>query len=351
MMMKFNKLLVSVIAIVFVVILATSAIAAPKIMKIGFTANRNTAQAKAMYKFAELVEKATNGSIKGEVFPESQLGGIREMIEAVQMNVAQVYFGGAGDYAPFSPRFNLIEMHMLVPHDNFMDFDASDTIFNSPVAQDILRDLEKINLKGLSYWDNDYKHMLNGTRPVRNLEDLNGLKIRTVENAAQVDALKVWSVLPVVIPFTEVYTSLQQGLIDGLEQQLGNIVKNNFHQAAKYLSLTGFLYLKAPVTISKIFYDSLTDDEQKAIEQAAQEGAIYARQLLIEEVKECIELLRADKNVEIVETIDPAEIIKMRKLLRPVYDEYVQKYDPEGGVAFMKVVDEAWAEWEKQHIK
>lgn len=321
-----------------------------KIMKIGFVAARNTAQAKAMYKFAELVEQKTKGSIKGELFPESQLGGIREMIEATQMNVCQVYFGGAGDMAPFSPRFNLVEMHMLVPHNTWDDYAAGDAIFNSPIAQEILKDLEKVGLKGLSYWDNGYKHVLNAKRPFVKLEDLRSLKIRSIENQAQVAALKSWGALPVIIPFAEVFTSLNQGLIDGLENQIGNIINSNFYEASKHLTLSGFLYLKAPVVMSKTFYDSLTETEKKAIQEAAKEGAAYAREYLIQEEKHGIEFLRS-KGVKVVEELDPKELLKMRALLRTMYDANVKKYDPKGGVEFMKVVDEAWGTWEKRNIK
>lgn len=347
------KKMTVLLAVALLIMLSSSSCFAaiqPKVMKIGFVAARNTAQAKAMYKFAELVEKKTKGSIKGEVFPESQLGGIREMIEATQMNVCQVYFGGAGDMAPFSPRFNLVEMHMLIPHNTWDDYAAGDAIFNSPIAKEILKDLEKVGLKGLSYWDNGYKHVLNSRHPFTKLSDLKGLKIRSIENQAQVAALKSWGALPVVIPFAEVFTSLNQGLIDGLENQIGNIINSNFYEASKYMTLSGFLYLKAPVVMSKGFYDSLTDAEKRAIQEAADEGAAFARNYLIEEERNGIKFLRS-KGIKIIEKIDPKELIQMRKLLRPVYDANVKRYDPKSGADFMKVVDDAWAEWERKHVK
>jgi len=346
-----KKFLTVLAAVSLAFSLALPAFAAtPKVMKIGFVTARNTAQAKAMYKFAELVETKTNGSIKGEVFPESQLGGIREMIEATQMNVCQVYFGGAGDMAPFSPRFNLLEMHMMIPHDTFDDYAAGDAIFDSAPVMDILGDLEKIGLKGLSFWDNGYKHLLNGKRPINTLADLKGLKIRSIENQAQVAALKNWGALPVVIPFAEVFTSLQQGLIDGLENQIGNIINSNFYEASKHLTLSGFLYLKAPVTISKAFFDSLTDAEKKAVMEAAQEGKAYARQLLIEEEREGLEFLRS-KGIQVVDQMDPKAQIEMRKLLRPMYEANIKRYDPKQGGELMKAIDAAWAEWEKRNVR
>lgn len=341
----------TVLTVVVLIGFSLPAIAAsPKVMKVGFVSARNTAQAKAMYKFVDMVEAKTNGSIKGEVFPESQLGGIREMIEATQMNVCQVYFGGAGDMAPFSPRFNLLEMHMMIPHDTFDDYAAGDVVFDSPAAMDILGDLEKIGLKGLSFWDNGYKHLLNGRRPMKTLADLKALKIRSIENQAQVAALKDWGALPVVIPFAEVFTSLQQGLIDGLENQIGNIINSNFYEASKYLTLSGFLYLKAPVAMSKAFFDSLTDAEKKAVMEAAQEGKAYARQLLIEEEREGIAFIRST-GIQVVDQMDPASLVEMRKLLRPMYEANIKRYDPKQGGELMKTIDAAWAEWEKRNVR
>lgn len=176
------------------------------------------------------------------------------------------------------------------------------------------------------------------------------LKIRSIENQGQVEALKNLGMLPVIIPFPEVFTSFQQGLIDSQENLIGNIIKSNFYQAQKYLTLTGFLYLRAPLVMNKQFFDSLSDIEKRVVIKAAKDNASYMRELLIQEDKEGLKFLKS-KGIIITENLEPTEIIKMRNLLRPMHVKYMEKYNSKKSKEFMAIIDRVWEEWEKKNVK
>lgn len=338
------------IFITVIIISVAHAAPKPKIMKIGLVTARDTAQAKALELFIKEVEEGSKGSIKGQLFADAQLGGTREMIEALQTNVIQGYVGGAADLAPFVPRFNALELHLMVPHKSFDDYEAADKIFTSAPAIAMLEDLEKVNMKGLAFWESGYKHMTNNKEEIRKLAQMKGLKIRSIENPGQVEALKTLGMLPVIIPFPEVFTSLQQGLIDSQENLIGNIIKSNFYQAQKYLTLSGNLYLRAPLVVNKKFFDSCTPEEQEVLLTAAKNGIHNMRKLLIQEDREGIEFLKS-KGIIVTDSLDMEEIVKMRKILRPMQVKYIEEYDPISGKEFMTVIDKVWAEWEKENLK
>ena len=151
-----KKIMTAAVLIFAVMLLgfgARAEAAKPKVMKIGLVTARDTAQAKALELFIKEVEQKSGGSIKGELFADAQLGGTREMIEALQSNIIQGYVGGAADLAPFVPSFNALELHLMVPHSSYKDYHAADKIFTSAPAMDMLKDLEKSNMKGLAYWE------------------------------------------------------------------------------------------------------------------------------------------------------------------------------------------------------
>ncbi len=324
--------------------------ASAKVMKIGLVTARDTAQAKALELFIKEVEKDTKGAIKGELFADAQLGGTREMIEALQSNIIQGYVGGAADLAPFVPGFNALELHLMVPHSSYKDYEAADKIFTSAPAMEMLKGLENSNMKGLAYWESGYKHITNNKGPITKQSQMKGLKVRSIENPGQVEALKILGALPVIIPFPEVFTSLQQGLIDSQENLIGNIIKSNFYQAQKYLTLSGNLYLRAPLVVNKGFYDSCTPEQQKILIKAAKNGIKNMRRLLIEEDTKGLAFLKS-KKIVITDSMDFKEIVNMRKQLRPMQVKYIEKYDPKNGKEFIKVIDAAWAEWEKKNVK
>lgn len=329
---------------------ARAGAAKAKVMKIGLVTARDTAQAQALELFVKEVEQKSGGAIKGELFADAQLGGTREMIETLQSNIIQGYVGGAADLAPFVPSFNALELHLMVPHDSYKDYEAADKIFTSAPAMKMLNELEKSNMKGLAYWESGYKHITNNKGPITKQSQLKGLKIRSIENPGQVEALKILGALPVIIPFPEVFTSLQQGLIGSQENLIGNIIKSNFYQAQKYLTLSGNLYLRAPLVVNKGFYDSCTPEQQKVLTDAAKNGIKNMRKLLIEEDTKGIAFLK-NKGIVITEAMEPKEVVKMRKELRPMQVKYIEKYDPKNGKEFIKVIDAVWAEWEKKNVK
>ena len=349
-MKKFMAAAVLIFAAMLLSFGAQAEAAKPKVMKVGLVTARDTAQAKALELFIKEVEQKSGGAIKGELFADAQLGGTREMIEALQSNIIQGYVGGAADLAPFVPSFNALELHLMVPHGSYKDYEAADKIFTSAPAMEMLKDLERSNMKGLAYWESGYKHITNNKGPITKQSQLKGLKVRSIENPGQVEALKILGALPVIVPFPEVFTSLQQGLIDSQENLIGNIIKSNFYQAQKYLTLSGNLYLRAPLIVNKGFFDSCTPEQQKILTEAAKNGIKNMRRLLIEEDTQGLAFLKS-KGIVITEAMEPKEVVNMRNELRPMQVKYIEKYDPKNGKEFIKVIDAAWAEWEKKNVK
>jgi tripartite ATP-independent transporter DctP family solute receptor len=285
-----------------------------KVMKIGSVNPKDRSLSKGFYKFAEIVDKESAGAIKVEVYTDGVLGDDRRTLEGLQLGSIQGTTVSTGPIAAFSPKIGVFDLPFL-----FKDKAAAFKILDGPIGQEQLDNLAKSSFIGLAYWENGYRHLSNSKREVTTLADIKGLKIRTLESAIHVEIWKALGANATPMSFSQLYTSLEQHVVDGQENPLGNIQANKFDEVQKYITLTGHVYNASPFMISKVFWDTLNDKEKEIMKKAAIEARDYQRKLNDEEDSAASTYLTS-KGVKISE-LKPGEKEKMREAVKPIYDK------------------------------
>lgn len=286
----------------------------PKVMKLGIVTNKDRSLTKGLVKFGEIVEKESGGSIKVEVFSDGVLGGDRQVIEALQMGTVHGTAVSTGVIAAFAPRMDAFDLPFL-----FKDKATAYKLFDGPLGQEVLSDLPKAGLIGFSYWENGFRHLTNNKREVKTADDIKGLKVRTLESKVHVETWKTLGANPTPIAYTQLYSAMEQGVVDGQENPMGNVVGMKFNEVQKYLTYTGHIYNANVFMISKKFFDGLTDKEKEVVKKAAEEAKTYQRQLNDKEDNDSIAILK-EKGMKLTE-LNPGEKEKMQQILQPVYKQ------------------------------
>lgn len=285
-----------------------------KVMKLGIVTNKDRSLTKGLVKFGEIVEKETKGAIKVQVFSDGVLGGDRQTLEGLQMGTIQGTSVSTGPIAAFAPRFDAFDLPFL-----FKDKVTAYKVVDGPIGQEVLKDLDKVGMVGLCYWENGFRNLTNNKREVKTIDDIKGLKIRTLESKVHVETWKMLGANPSPIAFNQLYSALEQGVVDGQENPYGNITANKFYEVQKYLTNTGHVYNASPFLISKKFWDTLTDKEKEIMKKAAFEARDYQRQLNEKEDQDSIAELKA-KGMKITD-LNPGEKEKAVQILQPLYKE------------------------------
>lgn len=263
-------------------------------------------------KFSELVSEKTGGKVKVDVFPSSQLGNEREMIEALQMGTLDMTLVSTAPLAGFSNKFLVFDLPFI-----FQTREQAYKVVDGPIGTDIMQSLQQNGIVGLGYWENGFRNLTNSKRPVVKPEDAKGLKIRTMENKIHMASFKAVGADPTPMAFGELYTALQQKTVDGQENPLAIIYTSKFYEVQKYLSMTGHFYAASPLLVSKAVWDKLPADAQKALQEAAIEARDYERGLIQESDQKLLDEVKK-LGMEVAE-VDKAEWIKA---MEPVYQEY-----------------------------
>jgi C4-dicarboxylate-binding protein DctP len=236
------------------------------VIKFAHVVSASTAKGKAAEKFKELLEERTDGKIKVEVFPDSQLGADREITEQMQSGTIQMNAPFTGVLPAFVKQFEVFDLPYL-----FKDRDHVKSAVNGKVGEVFNQYLEKQGLRALGYWDGGFKHLTNSKHTIQKPEDLDGLKMRVSQSPLLISQFQAMGAGGVSIDFAELYTALQTKTVDGQENPLSNIVSKKFYEVQDYLTLSGHGYMAYPLLISEQYYQKLPADLQKAVDEVAAE--------------------------------------------------------------------------------
>lgn len=284
-----------------------------KTLQVGITLAEDSHYYKGLEHFADLVEEKSEGELAIEIFPNGSLGGERDMVESLQVGSLDMVLTSTGPLGGFAPEINVVDLPFL-----FENREHAYKVLDGEIGQDLLSGLEDQSLKGLAWWENGFRHITNSQHPIEKPEDLKGLKIRTMENNVHMDSFKAMGADPTPMSFTELFTALQQGVVDGQENPVPIISTSRFYEVQDYLTLTGHFYSPAALLVSSQVFDGLSEDQQKALQEAASEGAEYEREIVAEMEDEMIADLK-DQGMKIVEDVDKKAF---QKATTSVYDQY-----------------------------
>ena len=291
-----------------------SASGTPEVTWVASCANADDHPAvQGVHKFAELVEEKSGGRMHIDVFANAQLASDRDCIEGMQMNTIQSGIMVSSALAGFTDELLVFDLPFL--------FDSSaqgQALCDSDVGQQILGTLEDIGIKGLGWMEYGMRNITNSVRPIETPEDLQGIKIRTMENPIHMAAFQVMGADPTPMAFGELFTALQQGTIDAQENPLSVITSSRFNEVQDYLSMTEHVYSAAPLMVSKAAYDALPDDLKAIVDEAGTEACQWEREYLAEvEVQWLDELEAAGTQINYP---DKAPFVEA---MSSVYDEFV----------------------------
>jgi tripartite ATP-independent transporter DctP family solute receptor len=285
-----------------------------------------------LQRFADIVKTKTGGKINVRLFSAGQLGGDMTTVSALQGGTIDMTVLNTGVLAPVDKNTAIFDFPYL-----FNNEAEADAVVDGPAGKKIHDMLVSKNLIGLAYFENSFRQTTNTRRPITKLEDFAGLKLRILQLPLFIDVFRELGVNPLPLPFPELYTALEQKVVDGQENPPNTIYYSKIHEVQKYLSLTNHVFNPQSLLISKKTWDAMSPAEKDVISQAAKEAAVYERQESREQTKKSIDLIR-QAGVAVNE-IAPAEIERIRQKVKPVVDKYSKEIDPE----LVKLVDESLA--------
>ncbi len=284
------------------------------ILKAALSQNPSEPQVRAVELFADLVSEGTEGRIRVLVYPNNQLGNQRDVVEGLQMGSVELA-NIASVMASFVPETNLFELPFL-----FEGPDHFDAVMDSEIGQGLAPAFERRGLHLLGYFDVGERHIMTTERPVQNLEDLSGLKIRTMENRLHLATFEAFGANPLPMAYGELYTALEQGVIDGAEAADPNYLAKRFYEPAPYWVRVGWIRLIEYVVMSRSFYDDLSVDDRVAIDRAARTMIVQQRAWYRTEAESALERLR-----EAGVTISSPDKEPFRAAARTVYEEWADR--------------------------
>ena len=301
-----------------------------KVMKIGTGISPNHFLYEAMEMFKEHVETNTEGQIKVELYHSGQLGDDVELLNAIKLGTATGTFPSDAKMGNIVKEFNLLSLPFIIPND-----DVANKIATGSWGQELLKKLEPAGYKGLGLAHYGFRQLTNNIRSVESVEDFKGLKLRTMESATHLDVFRALGANPTPMAWGEVYTSLQQGVLDGQENPTSTIYSNKIQEVQKYLSLTGHVYTFLPFVISKDFFDNLTEEQQKIVQEAGDIAIEHTRESVVEDNEAAIAKL--EEAGMIINDVDDETKKEMYEKVKPVLD----KYGKEGnGQFYQELLDE-----------
>lgn len=271
------------------------AASAETVIKVGHGAEEAFHMHRALLKFEELVEAGSNGEIDVQIFPSSQMGPDREMIEGVQTGVLEMAIPPSSFFAGWDPAFAVIELPYM-----YSSKDIAFDVLDGDAGGDMLARVENQGLVGLGWLELGVRNVTNNVRPVATPADLEGVKLRTMKVPAHVATFETLGANPTPMNFGEVYSALQQGVIDGQENPLAIITSQRFYEVQKYLSTTGHVFAVYMPVISKPFFDSLSAEHQQLVRDSMAAARDYQAELVASEDAEQLEQIRA-AGVEVLE--------------------------------------------------
>ncbi|WNS75768.1 DctP family TRAP transporter solute-binding subunit [Bacillus sp. DTU_2020_1000418_1_SI_GHA_SEK_038] len=286
-------------------------------LRIAYLVSEEQSTHLAAVDFKEKLEKESDGRLKVELYPNGQLyGSDREAIEAVQLGNIEMTIPALAPLASFNKKFMVFDLPFL-----FNNNEAAYKALDGELGQDLLKELEKNDLKGLVFGENGFRHMSNNNGPIESPEDLKGIKFRTLENPVHTDTFSSFGANASPFAFGELYTALQQKTYDAMEAPISLYYTNKFYEVQKYLTMSGHVYAATILLVNNNFYNSLPEDLQQLVTAKAEEFRDEQRQLAQKQDVEFLEKLK-ESGMEINE-LSTEQREKFREAAKAVYDKHV----------------------------
>jgi C4-dicarboxylate-binding protein DctP len=284
-------------------------------IKFSHVVAQDTPKGKGAEYFKKLAEERTNGRVKVEVYPNSQLYKDKEELEALQLGAVQMLAPSLAKFGPLGTReFEVFDLPYL-----FESEEDLHKITEGPIGQGLLKKLESKGILGLAFWDNGFKQM-SANKPLRKPEDFKGLKMRIQSSKVLDMQMRALGANPQVMAFSEVYQALQTGVVDGTENPVSNFYTQKMHEVQKYLTLSDHGYLGYAVIVNRKFWEGLPADIRTALEEAMKEATKHANDIAKKENDDALEAVKESGKTQII-TLTPKEKAELKRVLVKVHQQ------------------------------
>jgi TRAP-type transport system periplasmic protein len=283
----------------------------PRLIRFGYGLAENSNQGRAVKVFADEVAKLSGGKMKIRAIGGAALGPDTQMQQALIGGAQEMMVGSTATLVGIAKEMALWDTPFLV--NNVREADA---LLDGPVGDKVKAKLTDKGLVGLVYWENGFRNLTNSKHAVNKLEDLNGIKLRVMQNSVFLDSFKQLGANAVPLPYSELFTALETNAVDGQENPYNTILSAKFYEVQKYLTVTNHVYSPWIVTVSKKFWDGLSKDEQAVLQQAAVKSRDFERKDTRDEAAKALAELKT-KGMAVNE-LSPAETARMRDKLTRV---------------------------------
>jgi tripartite ATP-independent transporter DctP family solute receptor len=314
--MKKVMVMVGVLSLLFAV--SVNAETKKTVLKISNGLNNTHPTYLGGVEFKKIVEKKMGDRYEVQVYSDAQLGDDVRATEAVRMGTLEMVATSASPITGLVPEFNVFDLPFIVTSNK-----AADAVFDGPVGAKLAKLLESKGFILLAYYENGFRQVTNSVRAIKSPADVKGLKIRTMQNPIHLAAWRAMGANPTPMPFSEVFTAMQQNVIDGQENPIPTIYLSRYYEVQKYVTLTGHVYGPHILLINKKLFESFPPNDQKVIREAALESAKFQRNLNRKMAKDQVAELK--KNGMTVTELSPKELEAFKQATLPVYTEWQPK--------------------------
>ena len=291
----------------------------PIVIKFSHVVAPETPKGKGSEKFKELAEKYTNGRVKVEVYPNSQLYKDKEEVDALQLGAVQMLAPSLAKFGPLGVReFEVFDLPFILPNKA-----ALRKVTEGDLGKRLFKKLETKGIVGLAFWDNGFK-VMSANKPLRTPDDFRGLKMRIQSSKVLEAQMRALGAIPQVMAFSEVYQAMQTGVVDGSENTPSNMYTQKHHEVQKYITLSDHGYIGYAVIANKKFWDRLPADVRGQLEKAMAEATAYANDISQKENDEALAEIRKSGKSELIE-LTPEQKAAWRKALEPLYTEMASR--------------------------
>jgi len=285
---------------------------APIVIKFSHVVATDTPKGQAAERFKQLAEKATNGKVKVELYPNSQLYKDKEELEALQLGAVQMLAPSLAKFGPLGVKeFEAFDLPYIFPTKT-----ALYNVTEGEIGKSLLKKLEPKGITGLAYWDNGFK-VMSANKPLHNPADFKGLKMR-IQSSKVLDAqMRALGANPQVLAFSEVYQALQTGVVDGTENPPSNMYTQKMHEVQKHVTVSNHGYLGYAVIVNKKFWDGLPPDIRGQLEKAMREATTFEKAIAQRDNDQALEAIKKAGKTQIY-TLTVQEQAEWRRALAPV---------------------------------
>lgn len=311
------------LAAILAIGLSTTALAQAITIKFSHVVAPDTPKGKGATKFKELAETYTDGKVKVEIYPNSQLYKDKEELEALQLGAVQMLAPSLAKFGPLGVReFEVFDLPFILK-----DYADLRKITEGEIGRSLLDKLDAKGIKGLAYWDNGFK-VMSANSPLHVPDDFMGLKMRIQSSKILEAQMKALDAVPQVLAFSEVYQALQTGVVNGTENPPSNMYTQKMHEVQKHATISNHGYLGYAVIVNKAFWEGLPEDVRAQLDKAMVESTVYANEIAQKENEDSLAAMKAAGTTTFYELSD-AERKEWMDVLKPVQVEMADRVGAE----------------------